>query len=471
MTSRSLRPALALAGALPLVLLAACGQAADTAATPSPASSATATVPAEASLPAEAAGPGPRIVLTYDGGIQVLDALSFDVVADLPLEGFNRLNAAGDGRHALVSVAGGFRVLDAGTWAEPHGAHDHFYRSEPVLTDVTFAATKPGHVVVHHGRTALFDDGTGAVVVLDSDQIAGGLDAADDVREHASADAHHGVAIELTDGTFVASVGTEDARTGIQVLDADGDVLASSDECPGVHGEAVAADETVIIGCEDGALVVHDGTITKVQSPDAYGRIGNQAGSEASPVVLGDYKSDPDADLERPTRVALIDTETAELTLVDLPASYSFRSLARDDEGNGLVLGTDGQVHVIDVEDGTLVRSIPVVDAWEEPEEWQQPRPTIFWLDGSAYVTDPASKKIHAVDIASGEVWLSGDLTVAPNELNGVTGTNPEAGHAHDEHDDEHADEHGDEHHDDEHGDEHDEHDEHHDDDHEDDKG
>lgn len=82
-----------------------------------------------------------------------------------------------------------------------------------------FAAEKPGHVVVHEGRTTLFDDGTGDIVV---------------------------------------------------------------------------------IGCQDGALIYAGGIISKVFSPDAYGRIGNQAGTEASPIVLGDYKTDAEAVLERP---------------------------------------------------------------------------------------------------------------------------------------------------------------------------
>lgn len=40
-------------------------------------------------------------------------------------------------------------------------------------------------------------------------------------------------------------------------------------------------------------LIYRDGTITKVDSPTDYGRIGNQAGTDASPIVLGDYKQVP----------------------------------------------------------------------------------------------------------------------------------------------------------------------------------
>ncbi|WP_282946463.1 zinc metallochaperone AztD [Cellulomonas endometrii] len=421
------RHAAALGLGLSVALLAACAQpgATQPAATQDPATAA----------PAEAATVTPRLVLTYDGGIQVLDATSLEVVEDLPLDGFNRLNPAGDGRHVLVSTTGGFRVLDAGTWTEPHGDHTHSYTSDPVLTDVTWPAEKPGHAVPHEGRTALFDDATGTITVVASGELA---DADAEVREVTTPSAHHGVAVALADGRLVVSEGTEDARTGIRVLDADGTEIAASDACPGVHGEAVAADEAVVIGCEDGAVVYAGGAITKVAAPDAYGRIGNQAGTEASPIVLGDYKSDPDAELERPTRVSLIDTRTAGLRLVDLPASYTFRSLGRGEGGEALVLGTDGALHVIDPEAGTLVRSIPVIDAWEEPDEWQSPRPTLTVLDGSAYVTDPATSSVHAVDIVSGEVWRTATLDVTPNELTGVTGDVDE--HAgHDEHD--HADE------------------------------
>jgi outer membrane protein assembly factor BamB len=426
---------------LSLALLAACADTGSGSGDAAPAADPTTDAAPAAT---EVATAKPRLALTYDGGIQVLDATTLEVVEDIELAGFNRLNAAGDGRHVMVSTTGGFQVLDVGTWSEPHGDHSHSYTSDPVLTDVTWSAEKPGHVVPHEGRTALFDDGTGTITVLDSGEVA---DAGAEVRELTTPSAHHGVAVELADGTLVVSEGTEDARTGIRVLDAEGTEVAASAECPGVHGEAVAADEAVVIGCEDGAVVFAGGSIQKVAAPDAYGRIGNQAGTEASPIVLGDYKSDPDAELERPTRVSLIDTRDASLRLVDLPSSYTFRSLARGDDGEALVLGTDGSLHVIDPESGTLVRSIPVVDAWEEPDEWQSPRPAVTVLDGTAYVTDPAANAVHAVDVVTGEVWLSATLNVTPNELTTASGqVDPHASgdHAHADEHDEHA--HEDEH-------------------------
>ncbi|MGW8565543.1 zinc metallochaperone AztD [Isoptericola sp. NPDC055881] len=420
-------PALGVALSVPAAL-AACGTA-EPAADPAASTASTAETTAQAT---EAAAPTPRLALTYDGGVVVLDAQTLDQVADLPLEGFTRLNPAGDGRHLLASTTGGFRALDLGAWGEAHGDHHHYWRAEPRLTEVTYPAAEPGHVVVHDGRTALFDDGTGQVTVLDSAHVAAG-DAP--VRELTTPSAHHGVAVALADDTLVVTEGTEESRSGVRVLDADGHEVAASDACPGVHGEAVAADEAVVLGCEDGVLVYADGTLTKVDAPDDYGRIGNQAGSEASPVVLGDYKVDPDAELEEPTRVSLVDTRTGTLSLVDLPASYTFRSLARGVDGEALVLGTDGALHVIDPDDGTLQASIPVIDPWEEPAQWQEPRPAVLALDGSVYVTDPATRTVHAVDVETRTVWRSTTLDVVPNELSGVPG-GAEAPGQHGEHGD-----------------------------------
>lgn len=439
------RAAAALAAALPLALLAACATAEPSASAPDDAASPSAPAPSASREATESQSRTARLAVTYDGGIRVLDALSLEEVGDISLDGFNRLNPAGDGRHLLVSTTGGFQVLDLGTWGEPHGDHSHYWTSAPALLETRYDAVEPGHVVVHEGRTALFDDGTGHVGVFASEDVVdGGYD-----REYTTPSAHHGVAVELSDDSLVVSEGTEDERTGIRVLDADDEEIAAHDDCPGVHGEAVAADEAVVIGCENGAVVWADGKMAHVDVPDEYGRIGNQAGSEESPIVLGDYKVDPDAELERPERVSLIDTRTAEHTLVDLPASYSFRSLGRGPDGEALVLGTDGKLHVIDPESGEITDSIPVVEPWEEPLEWQDPRPAVLTLDGSVYVTDPAESRIHAVDLVEGEVWKSAELGVVPNEISGVEGEQPEhdahEGHehgedeGHDEHDDEHA--------------------------------
>ncbi|MFE5702581.1 zinc metallochaperone AztD [Rhodococcus koreensis] len=357
----------------------------------------------------------PRLTLSYDGGVLVLDAQSLDVVGSAEVDGFTRLNPAGDDRHVLISTGNSFTALDTGTWTDG-GSH---YTTAPALTDVAFEAKTPGHVVRHDGKTVLFDDGTGLVRVFDPAALAQGTP---DTTEFTTPEAHHGVAVELSDGSLLTTVGNEDERTGIVVLDRDRKEIARNEDCPGVHGEAVAADETVVVGCQNGLLIYRNGVITKVTSPDPYGRIGNQAGDENSPILLGDYKTDPDAELERPERVSLTDTATGQLTLVDLGTSYTFRSLGRAPHGEALVLGTDGALHVIDPNTKAVSRTVDILEPWTEPDQWQSPRPALYVQDHTAYVTDPANKKIHTIDLDTWAVSGQADLPETPNEITGVTG-------------------------------------------------
>jgi len=399
--------------ALGLSTLAACGTT--PAATPAGSAPATPT-PRET---VDAPGRTPRLAVTHDGGVQVLDAETGKKEGDFPLEGFTRLNQAGDGRHLLVTEGDRFRVLDMGAWSKAHGDHHHSRRTEPLLTETTFTGQHPGHAVVHGGRTALFYDGEGRIEWFEPTSLSVEKPQTHEVR---LPKAHHGVAVFRDDDTLVHTVGDDKTRTGIAIQDAQGKQLAENHDCPGVHGEAAAKGGVLSVGCENGILVVKGNRISKVEAPDAYGRIGNQAGSEKSTVVLGDYKVDQDAELERPTRVSLTDTATGTLRLVDVKASYSFRSLGRGAKGEALVLGTDGRLRVIDPATARITREIPVTKPWTEPLEWQKPRPTLFVQGEDVWVSEPAIKKLHKVSLERGAVERSIELDVVPNELNGIRG-------------------------------------------------
>ncbi|MFJ6415457.1 zinc metallochaperone AztD [Paeniglutamicibacter sp. NPDC091659] len=366
----------------------------------------------------------PRLAVTYDGGVLVLGATDGKVVSDFRIDGFNRVNPAGDGRHVLVSTTGGFQVLDTGSWSEVHGDHSHHFVSDPTLKDQKFPAQQPGHAVHHAGKTILFDDATGNVSTFESKTLS--KETLPKTEDYKTLQAHHGVAVSLKNGQLLVTEGNSESRSGITLLDeakTDGSrsTVATSTDCPGVHGEAMAQDEVVVVGCEDGLLVVKNGKITKVSSPDAYGRIGNQAGGENSSVVLGDYKKDRDAELERPTTFSLTDTATNKLQLVDTDFSYSFRSLGRSKSGDALVLGTDGKLHIYDSSTGKEKSAIKVVDEWEEPLDWQEPRPSLLAEGDTAFVTNPATKELHTVDLKKGEVTQSIVLPETPNELTGAS--------------------------------------------------
>jgi len=350
-----------------------------------------------------------RVALSYPGGILVLDGESLETVGDFSSEEFTRLNSAGDGRHVMVTTSTGFQVLDAGTPA-----------TEPELTDLVFPASKPGHVVTHGGKTVLYADGTSDSTIFDTDALLASTDSLPEIRTIPGVEAHHGVSIALTDGTFLTTVGNADGRNGVVAKDASGATIAESSDCPGVHGEGTAKDEVVVFGCENGALVYDDGAFTKLTAPDQpYGRMGNAYVSEDSALIVGDYKDDRDAEGYLLHRVALIDTVAKTQRVIDLPegVEYTFRDIARGPDGLGYILATDGSIHVLDPATGALTASYPVIDAWEGPAEWQDAHPAIKISSDLAYVTEPAENAVHAVNLTTGEVVKSVTLDRTPNEI------------------------------------------------------
>lgn len=361
----------------------------------------------DSSEPAAASPATGRVAVAYPGGIAVLDPETLEIVDEFETEEFTRLNPFGDGSTVAVTTSAGFQMLDTAT---------------PALTDVVFGATTPGHVVVHEGTTVLYDDGTGTTTILDTDAFADGFDATPETTTYVADAAHHGVSIVLGDGELLTTVGDETARTGAVALhphDDHWDQHASSDACPGIHGEGTAKDEAVVFGCENGALLFVDDEFVKLTAPDEYGRMGNAFVTETSPIVVGDYKNDPDAEGYLLGAVALIDTATRDFRVVELPdeVRYTFRDVARGPGDLAYILSTDGKIHVLDPETGDLVDAHPVIAAWEGPAQWQDAHPAIKVNGDIAYVTEPAANAVHAVDLTTGEVTASVTLDHTPNEV------------------------------------------------------
>lgn len=406
--------------------LSACAAAQTTSTSPSTSPAAPASSSATAAQErTEVTSLPPRVVMTYDGGIMTVDGQTGQLVTDTPAEGFLRLNHLGDGRHLAVSSGDKFTAFDSGLITEPHGDHSHYYTSQASLTDVELPAPQAGHVVTHGDRTALFADGTGEVTIAESSNVVDDLKNGE-VGKTWARDPHHGVAVPLTDNQLLITQGTEDARQTVQVLNADGHVVAETNDCPGVHGEAVAQPtqdgDVVSLGCENGPVIYRDGQFHKVKVPEAYQRSGNQFGVQNSPIVLADYKTDEDAELERPTQIGLINTRTDSMQTVELGSPYWFRSLARGPEGQAVVLTYDGELNIVDPNTGAIQHEVQVIHPWEENSEWQQPGPAVQISGDHAYVTDAAQQKLHVVNINSGEKIEAFELPHTPNELAVVTG-------------------------------------------------
>lgn len=379
--------------ALAAMTLAGCAGAAAPASVPD----------SESEIPTES---GTRVAVAYDGGVLVLDGETLEPVGETELGGYLRVNGAGDADgHVFVTADDGFHLLDTGLAS-----------GDVVFTGEIFDAVTPGHVTPHAGRTALFDDGTGEVRIFDTDAVGTGELPSFDTL--ASAAAHHGVAIELSDGTTLSTIGTSESRTGVRHLAADGTELARDESCPGVHGEGAVKDEAVVFGCEDGVLLFADGAFSKLDAPDEFGRTGNAYVSDSSPIAVGDYKTDPDAEGYLLSALTLIDTEKQTLSIVQLPdgVEYTWRGVGRDEHDGIVLLSADGSLYSLD-DAGAVQDSWPVIDPWESPEEWQQPHPGLRVVGDIAYVTEPAANSIHAIDLHTGEVIATQELEVTLGEF------------------------------------------------------
>ena len=419
------RRAVALLGA-GVLALSACGSGADGGASDGGGEEAGA-AESPSSDRTEVGALSPRIVLAHEGGVVTLDSADGSVLNETPVEGYVRLNPAGDGRHVAVSASDAVTMYDTGLLVQGHGDHFHYYVQDPALTDLSVEAPHPGHVVPHGDRTAIFADGTGAITLIDPASLG---DGQLEVLEQTATEApHHGVAVPLADGGLLTTQGTEDARSTVQVLDADGELVAETDDCPGVHGEAAAqpteSGDVISLGCENGSVIYRDGEFHKVAIEGDYQRSGNQKGHPDSPIVLADHKveAEPAGGIERPTEIALIDTRDATMQTVDLGSPYWFRSLDRGPDGEALVLTYDGELNILDPETGEMLHEVPVTGEWTEPEQWQEAGPMMSVADGTAFVADPAAQTLTMVDIASGEVYRELELPVVPHEIQVTTGT------------------------------------------------
>lgn len=167
-------------------------------------------------------------------------------------------------------------------------------------------------------------------------------------------------------------------------------------------------------------MIYNKGEITKLDAPDQpYGRMGNAYVSETSPLIVGDYKDDADAESYLLGAVTVIDPVAKTLDVVNLPegAEYTWRGVARGPGDLAYIIASDGAVHVFDPETKAVTASYPVIGAWESPAESQDAHPGISIAGNTAYVTEPATNSIHAVDLTSGDVIESKQLDITPNEF------------------------------------------------------
>lgn len=340
----------------------------------------------------ETAEPNPRLVLVDkdSGAVRVLDLLSEEVTELDAVPGADRI--ATDRRHVYVSGERGVTVVDSGSWLVDHGDHVHYYRA-PIRAAGTHES---GDVIAaaSDSTVAALSSADGGATLLDRAALDNG-----EVGEIGwRAD---GPAIPLGERVLVA-----DPATGaVTVRTREGAVESTLDApCAEARGTAVTR-RGAVFGCADGALVV-----TADGGAFAADKIAYPA-----PVPPAERAV---AFTHRPNSATLAaEAGDRGVWVLDIrQKTWSFvptgAVVAANTPGEGaalLTLAPDGVLRAYDVENGTEVKSAPLVTPGAAA--------TIAIDTSRAYVNDPVARKVFEIDHADLRVARTFDLDISPGLL------------------------------------------------------
>lgn len=304
---------------------------------------------------------------------------------------------ADSGRYAFVrdvTEKDSYTIIDSGIFVEDHSDHMHPYEEEPAIAKVEIAANKPAHMISHAGFTAVFNDGSGKVDVFDNANLSTDVLEPSFVYEGI---AHHGAAVPLSTGelavTFVKAEG-ESLPIGVKIVDATGKEQAIiTDRCEGLHGTAYGGEgsnEKLAFGCM-GKVVIYDvatKTTTDVTLADEGARVGTVKHIGGSDYFFTNYSVENAAQ----TKIGVINSKSAELKLVELPAAYKSATLVTADD-IAYVLAEDGNIYAIDLTTASIKQTISALNPFKLDEE----APVLFTANNHVYLIMPSYQKIYEV--------------------------------------------------------------------------
>jgi ABC-type Zn uptake system ZnuABC Zn-binding protein ZnuA len=287
-------------------------------------------------------------------------------------------------------------AVDSGILLEDHGDHLHPYKRDARLTDFRAEGRTPIHYVAHAGQIAIFNDGSGEVMLLTERNFEL---AETEMLTFKTARPHHGVAVPLGDHIVLSVPDVQNMDyalpLGIEVRDMRDNVVASfADQCPGLHGEASSGAFTAF-GCTDRVLILErNGDDFSVKSlryaPETPSgtRVGTVIGHEKQNFFIGNFGQ---------TGLVRIDPMAGTLTPITLPMRYSAFRLDAETGEKIIVVTTDGSVHRIDAMSGRIEASVEAVTPFVF--RTRVPRPGLATVRNLAYVTDPAAGEVVEIDL------------------------------------------------------------------------
>ncbi len=335
--------------------------------------------------------------------VRAIDFQTGKEIARYDIKGYAALTASASGKTLFATQSDHdiVHVIKTGIVFSDHGEHRDLDVSDSELLPVTFEGKRPFHVVPHDDHAILFYDRGGKAEIIDEEAL---LQGKAEVRTVDTTKPHHGVAVTMGRFVLVSVPNTETVikpdelppRIGLRVLDEKGVQVGDIAKCTDLHGEATSA-RLVAFGCKEGVLVARPGGINgpKLEMlpypsdfPKAY--TGTLLGGKAMQFFLGNYGED---------KVVLVDPENEQpYRLIDLPTRRVDFLLDPATPRNAYILTEDGDLHVLDVIKGEIVRKAKVTEPYSKNGHWRDPRPRLEVADGHIAITDPRHSLVRVVD-------------------------------------------------------------------------
>ena len=361
---------------------------------------------------------GTRLIVSYDNGFIVMNS-AFEEIKRYDI-GASSLALGSDMRHVFVKDSANndsYTLLDIGIWNEDHADHVHSYAETPVLATYEMKANKAAHVVSHNNQTAVFHDGSGLVEVFDEKNLS--TEGAPTPVYTYQGKAHHGVAVPLSDGTLAVSYQTREGEglpDGVKIVDSHGhDVSTITDACKGLHGTVYSgsgATEKLAFGCNGNVITYHVATkeTTSIVLPKEAARVSTIKQHTDSTYYLTNYKEG-----ENPTtKVGIINGETNDFALVELPAAYGSGVLVAA-ANTGYVLAENGMLYKIDLAKAQIIEEIEALQAFNLEQE----KVSLALVNNEVVIVVPNANTIlqvhgdHVHQVADFDVKPTGVLAIS----------------------------------------------------------
>lgn len=338
--------------------------------------------------------------------VRAIDLESGKELGKFDLKGYAALAASNSGEtvFAVQTEDDVVNVIKTGIKLEDHGDHRDLEVSDTALLKEKFEGKRPVHAVMHDDKVVLFFDREGKAHELSEQDILKGIPQAKIIDATAP---HHGVVVPFGNH-YLASVPNLEAETkpdalpprlGLRILDADGKQSGDVATCTALHGEAFSA-SLAAFGCKEGVLIAGPNKDKQAElqmlsygADLPKGKVSTLIGSKAMQFFLGNYGED---------KIALIDPESdTPYRLVDLPTRRVDFALDPARLKNAYVLTEDGQLHLINILDGTIMRSAKVTEPYSKDGHWRDPRPRLAVAGDHIAITDPRHSLVRLIDIES----------------------------------------------------------------------